>query len=140
MSFLSRLGLQSVCNYESNHGAIEENIQNKQLVPFEEFSDSELPDPVVLNGAIFQYNLITVFPGFEVHLLSISISETDVKLYRLIENGNAVKTAELFCDFFIGFNTIEARKTIGNLYVLSHGTHLLTLDTQEEDVSEFTLK
>lgn len=144
MSFLSRLGLKSVFSVEANHGAKEnEQIQSSiSVTESEDDTEDDVKPPVVLDGAIFQSDLITVFPGYEVHFLTNKSNKysNKIRLYQYDKHGDAEIAAELFCDFFIGFNSVEARKTIDNLYILLAGTHLLTPDPEDEDIAEFTLK
>lgn len=141
MSFLSRLGLKSVSFSESNHGQLEnqENtIAATTTSQDNSESEDEIPEPIMLNGAILQHDSIIVFPGFEVHIGRTGASHfvNEVRLYQLAA-AESILLARYSCDFFLGFNTQEGRKVVNNIHILSAGTHIYVPDPDNDYVADY---
>lgn len=164
MSFLSRLGLQSVSATESNHGQLENftdvvpagtlreasgmgtpmpvsddqaEPQEANTNPPEEESEEERPDPIETEGAILQSDMILVLPDFEIHFLNKSKFKNTVSIFSTAGASQNALIAEFTCDFFVGFNSTENRKTVDNMHILSPGTHLFAEDLENHYYCEY---
>lgn len=138
MSFLSRLGLQSVSATEHNHGQPEnlaEIVPSHEPEPEE--SEEERPEPIETEGAILQLDMILVLPGYEVHFLSKSKFKNVVSIYSTAIPTQNTLLAEFACDFFMGFNSTDNRKTVDNMYILLPGTHLFAEDEENHYFCEY---
>jgi len=134
MTFFSRLGLKPVFFSEGNHGQPEVlTIEDQPAID----DDTDKPEPLVTEGAVFQHDMIMVFPEYVIELRTKSVEETRLLLKKIVD-GKRVLVGKFDCDYFIGFNTFENRDTVNGTDVLLPGTHLLTLDPDDEFVSEFT--
>jgi len=138
MSFLSRLGLQSVSATESNHGQPEnftEIVPNHELEAEE--SEEERPEPIETEGAILQSDMILVLPEYELHFLNKSKFKNIVSIYSTATATQNTLIAEFTCDFFVGFNSTDNRKTVDNMHILLPGTHLFAEDEENHYFCEY---
>jgi len=138
MSFLSRLGLQSVSAIESNHGQPGNFIEvvNAKDPDLDE-SEEERPEPIVTEGAILQSDMILVLPDHEVHFFNKSKFKNLVSIYSTASATQNALIAEFACDFFVGFNSTDNRKTVDNMHILLPGTHLYAVDEENHYFCEY---